>query len=165
MAHSRFVYASLSFSFSVVSSDWNPSCDEQAMDRVHRIGQTRQVTVYRLVCSNTVEERILIRAQQKHVLQHTVYAGGFKMASNEASDKGLALDELFSATEIQSMLAEGAAGGAAVAAAAAGGGAGRSAATSSPAPTCGAAAAAVRHGKRELPVKEESGNKRQRGDL
>lgn len=136
------------------------------MDRVHRIGQTRQVTVYRLVCTNTVEERILIRAQQKHVLQHTVYAGGFKMASNDAADKGLALDELFSATEIQSMLAEGSAGGAAVAAAAGAGAARSSAASSSPAPTYAAGAgAAVRHGKRELPVKEESGNKRQRGDL
>jgi hypothetical protein len=34
--------------------------------------------VYRLVCTNTVEERILIRAQQKHAIQSTVYAGGFR---------------------------------------------------------------------------------------
>ena len=37
----------------------------QAMDRSHRLGQTRQVTVYRLITKNTVEERILARAQEK----------------------------------------------------------------------------------------------------
>jgi hypothetical protein len=38
----------------------------QAMDRVHRLGQTKQVTVYRLVTKGTIEERILVRARQKH---------------------------------------------------------------------------------------------------
>jgi hypothetical protein len=52
------------------------------MDRVHRIGQTKECHIYRLVCSNTIEERILLRAQQKHVIQNTVYAGGFKMAAD-----------------------------------------------------------------------------------
>lgn len=46
-------------------SDWNPTVDQQAMDRAHRLGQTRQVTVYRLITKNTVEERILMRAQEK----------------------------------------------------------------------------------------------------
>ena len=46
-------------------SDWNPTVDQQAMDRVHRMGQTRQVTVYRLVTCGTIEERILLRATQK----------------------------------------------------------------------------------------------------
>ncbi|UYV68955.1 INO80 [Cordylochernes scorpioides] len=46
-------------------SDWNPTVDQQAMDRAHRLGQTKQVTVYRLVCAGTVEERILQRARQK----------------------------------------------------------------------------------------------------
>jgi len=36
------------------------------MDRVHRLGQTKQVTVYRLITKSTIEERILLRAQQKH---------------------------------------------------------------------------------------------------
>jgi hypothetical protein len=60
-------------------SDWNPTMDAQAMDRAHRIGQTRQVTIYRLICRSTIEERILQRAQQKFHIQNTVYAGGFKM--------------------------------------------------------------------------------------
>ncbi len=35
----------------------------EAMDRAHRLGQTRQVTVYRLICKGTIEERILQRAR------------------------------------------------------------------------------------------------------
>ena len=42
-------------------SDFNPQIDLQAMDRVHRIGQTKVVYVYRLVSKDTVEERILQR--------------------------------------------------------------------------------------------------------
>ena len=46
-------------------SDWNPTVDQQAMDRAHRLGQTRQVTVYRLVTKGTIEEKILNRAREK----------------------------------------------------------------------------------------------------
>lgn len=46
-------------------SDWNPTVDQQAMDRAHRLGQTKQVTVYRLVTKGTVEEKILNRAREK----------------------------------------------------------------------------------------------------
>jgi DNA helicase INO80 len=56
-------------------SDWNPTIDRQAMDRSHRIGQTKPVTVYRLVTSNTVEARILERAKQKHRIQTMVMTG------------------------------------------------------------------------------------------
>jgi SWI/SNF-related matrix-associated actin-dependent regulator of chromatin subfamily A member 5 len=42
-------------------SDWNPQVDLQAMDRAHRIGQTRSVNVYRLVTENTIEEKIIER--------------------------------------------------------------------------------------------------------
>ena len=46
-------------------SDWNPQADAQAMARVHRIGQTKPVAVFRLVTANTVEERIVTRANKK----------------------------------------------------------------------------------------------------
>lgn len=39
--------------------DWNPMKDLQAMDRAHRIGQTRTVNVYRLILSDTIEEKIM----------------------------------------------------------------------------------------------------------
>ena len=39
--------------------DWNPQMDLQAMDRVHRIGQTRVTNVVRLLCKDTIEERVM----------------------------------------------------------------------------------------------------------
>ncbi|KAF9431688.1 putative DNA helicase ino80 [Entomortierella beljakovae] len=57
-------------------SDWNPTVDQQAMDRAHRLGQTRQVTVYRLITRGTIEERILQRAKQKDEIQKVVISGG-----------------------------------------------------------------------------------------
>lgn len=56
-------------------SDWNPTIDSQAMDRAHRLGQTRQVTVYRLITRNTIEERIRKRALQKEEVQRVVITG------------------------------------------------------------------------------------------
>ncbi|OCT58042.1 hypothetical protein XELAEV_18002705mg [Xenopus laevis] len=57
-------------------SDWNPTVDQQAMDRAHRLGQTKQVTVYRLICKGTIEERILQRAKEKSEIQRVVISGG-----------------------------------------------------------------------------------------
>jgi len=60
-------------------SDWNPTVDSQAMDRAHRLGQTKQVTVYRLITRNSIEERILLRAKQKEevtaLMQYTLTLG------------------------------------------------------------------------------------------
>lgn len=47
---------------------WNASVEEQAMDRVHRIGQTKPVRVVRLVCTNSVENRILEIQEKKQTL-------------------------------------------------------------------------------------------------
>lgn len=57
-------------------NDWNPTMDAQATDRAHRIGQTRDVYVYQLVTKNTIEDRIVKRAEQKKTVQSTVYEGG-----------------------------------------------------------------------------------------
>jgi DNA helicase INO80 len=66
------------FFFQVIfyDSDWNPTVDQQAMDRAHRLGQTKQVTVYRLICKGTIEERILQRAKEKSAIQQMVIQGG-----------------------------------------------------------------------------------------
>ncbi|OQR83195.1 SNF2 family helicase/ATPase and F-box protein [Achlya hypogyna] len=57
-------------------SDWNPAMDAQAQDRAHRIGQTRDVHIYRLVSEHTVEENILRKATQKRHLDALVMADG-----------------------------------------------------------------------------------------
>jgi ATP-dependent DNA helicase len=69
-------------------SDWNPQQDLQAMDRVHRIGQTRPVVIYRLTTSSTVEEVLLRRAGQKRMLEQLVIENGkFKGLWNDKSQE------------------------------------------------------------------------------
>uniref|UniRef100_A0A4W5NZU7 SNF2 related chromatin remodeling ATPase 5 n=1 Tax=Hucho hucho TaxID=62062 RepID=A0A4W5NZU7_9TELE len=57
-------------------SDWNPQVDLQAMDRAHRIGQKKQVRVFRFITENTVEERIVERAEMKLQLDSIVIQQG-----------------------------------------------------------------------------------------
>jgi SWI/SNF-related matrix-associated actin-dependent regulator of chromatin subfamily A member 5 len=57
-------------------SDWNPQADLQAMDRAHRIGQTKQVMVFRFVTENAIEEKVLERAAQKLRLDQLVIQQG-----------------------------------------------------------------------------------------
>jgi SNF2 family DNA or RNA helicase len=57
-------------------SDWNPAMDAQAQDRCHRIGQTRDVHIYRLITRHTIEENILKKANQKRELDDLVIQGG-----------------------------------------------------------------------------------------
>lgn len=57
-------------------SDWNPTMDAQAQDRCHRIGQTRDVHIYRLVSEKTIEENILKKANQKRLLGDLAIEGG-----------------------------------------------------------------------------------------
>jgi chromatin-remodeling ATPase INO80 len=78
-------------------SDWNPTIDSQAMDRAHRLGQTRQVTVYRMITRGTIEERIRKRALQKEEVQRVVISGGgsggvdFNTRNRENRTKDIAL--------------------------------------------------------------------------
>ncbi|KAF7729861.1 hypothetical protein EC973_003595 [Apophysomyces ossiformis] len=63
----------------IFDSDWNPQMDLQAQDRVHRIGQTKPVLIYRFVAANTVEAKILERATAKRRLEKLViHKGKFK---------------------------------------------------------------------------------------
>ncbi|KAM7524166.1 hypothetical protein LguiA_014068 [Lonicera macranthoides] len=68
-------------------SDWNPQMDLQAMDRCHRIGQTKPVHVYRLATAQSVEGRILKRAFSKLKLEHVVIGKGqFKQERTKTDD-------------------------------------------------------------------------------
>ena len=47
---------------------WNPAVEQQAIDRTHRIGQTQNVFAYKLICKDTIEEKILKLQEQKKAL-------------------------------------------------------------------------------------------------
>jgi superfamily II DNA or RNA helicase len=67
---------------------WNPAAEAQATDRAHRIGQTRAVTSYKLICAGTVEEKVLgLQAQKRALL-----AGVFE--ASDAAAEGLSLADL-----------------------------------------------------------------------
>ena len=68
-------------------SDWNPQMDLQAQDRAHRIGQTKEVTVFRLVTESTVEEKIVERAEKKLYLDAAVVQQGRLQQANQALSK------------------------------------------------------------------------------
>ncbi len=68
---------------------WNPAIEDQASDRAHRIGQTRPVTIYRLVCKNTIEEKIVRLHQEKRDLAGSLLEGSdisAKMTSEDLLD-------------------------------------------------------------------------------
>ncbi len=54
---------------------WNPAVEDQAADRAHRIGQKRPVTVYRLVTTNTIEEKIVRLHREKRDLADSLLEG------------------------------------------------------------------------------------------
>ncbi|KAI0773135.1 SNF2 family N-terminal domain-containing protein [Trametes elegans] len=75
--------------------DWNPQADLQAQDRAHRIGQTRPVLIFRLLCAHTIETKIMERATEKRKLEALVIAKGeFKNPTGAKRSKNQALAEL-----------------------------------------------------------------------
>ncbi|KAG1956057.1 SWI/SNF-related matrix-associated actin-dependent regulator of chromatin subfamily A [Pimephales promelas] len=77
----------------IYDSDWNPQVDLQAMDRAHRIGQKKQVRVFRFITENTVEERIVERAEMKLRLDSIVIQQGRLVDPNMSK---LGKDEMLS---------------------------------------------------------------------
>ncbi|KDO32369.1 hypothetical protein SPRG_02846 [Saprolegnia parasitica CBS 223.65] len=77
-------------------SDWNPHQDSQAQDRCHRIGQTKDVAVYRLIVENSFENRMLERANAKRTLERVVLSRGefSSQKKNTSKETHLSLDEL-----------------------------------------------------------------------
>lgn len=65
---------------------WNPAAEAQAADRAHRIGQTKVVTTYRLICAGTVEEKVLALQESKRQL----LAGVFEASDAAAAKLSLA---------------------------------------------------------------------------
>lgn len=62
---------------------WNPSVENQATDRAHRIGQDKKVFVYKLIVENSIEEKILSLQEKKAGLQSALYSDKEKSVSSE----------------------------------------------------------------------------------
>jgi len=78
----------------IFDSDWNPHQDMQAQDRAHRIGQKKEVRVFRLITVNSVEEKILAAAKFKlNVDEKVIQAGKFDQRSTGAERRQI-LEEI-----------------------------------------------------------------------
>ena len=65
---------------------WNPQIQEQAIDRVYRIGQTKPVDIYELTVKNTVEDNILKLQKTKRQLANAVTSNSSKINANSISN-------------------------------------------------------------------------------
>ena len=66
---------------------WNPATEAQAVDRIHRIGQTRRVMVYRLVAKDTIEEKVMaLKAKKAALFASVIGEGGFEGGAMTADD-------------------------------------------------------------------------------
>ena len=52
----------------IVDPWWNPAVEQQAIDRTHRIGQTKNIFAYRMICIDTIEDKILQLQERKKIL-------------------------------------------------------------------------------------------------
>ncbi|KAF9976051.1 hypothetical protein BGZ73_009210 [Actinomortierella ambigua] len=91
----------------IFDSDWNPQMDLQAQDRVHRIGQTKPVVIYRLVTANSVENKIIERAAMKRKLEKLViHKGKFKAPPTAGGLGGNNRKTTMSVADLSEMLAQ-----------------------------------------------------------
>jgi len=58
----------------IVDPWWNPAVEQQAIDRTHRIGQTKNIFAYRMICKDTIEDKILQLQDRKRVLARDLVA-------------------------------------------------------------------------------------------
>lgn len=76
--------------------DWNPMADLQAMDRAHRLGQNRIVTVHRMIMAETIEEHILNLQQfKKHIISTVINEDNEEdQQKMKSSDKDRIIDNI-----------------------------------------------------------------------
>jgi SNF2 family DNA or RNA helicase len=65
---------------------WNPAVEAQAIDRAHRIGQKNPVIAYRMICRDTVEEKIVALQQSKRELADSIIKGDDSMIRSMTAD-------------------------------------------------------------------------------
>ena len=71
---------------------WNPAVENQATDRVYRIGQKKKVEIHKFICSGTLEERIDEMIDQKKALAENIIGTGKSWITEMSTDQ---LKELF----------------------------------------------------------------------
>jgi SNF2 family DNA or RNA helicase len=75
----------------IFDPDWNPANDNQAVDRLYRIGQNKDVVVYRLITTNGIEERIYRRQIHKQGINKATVEN----TENKAIQKYFSNEDLF----------------------------------------------------------------------
>lgn len=70
----------------IVDPWWNPAVEQQAIDRAHRIGQTRSVFAYRLICKDTIEEKMLLLQERKKALAASLVSDDSAMLKSLSRD-------------------------------------------------------------------------------
>jgi len=78
----------------IFDSDWNPHADSQAMDRCHRLGQTRPCAIYRLLTSNSVDIEMMEKQVSKKKLERMTIAGGDFRKAGRRSQGEMTFDKL-----------------------------------------------------------------------
>ena len=58
----------------IVDPWWNPAVEQQAIDRTHRIGQTKNIFAYRMICKDTIEDKIIQLQEKKRALAKELIA-------------------------------------------------------------------------------------------
>ncbi|KAJ9061306.1 ATP-dependent DNA helicase Snf21 [Entomophthora muscae] len=90
----------------IFDSDWNPHQDLQAQDRAHRIGQKKKVLILRLITANTVEEKILERAQFKLDIDGKVIQAGKFDNKSTAEEREALLRSLLEGDNVEAANAD-----------------------------------------------------------
>lgn len=85
----------------LVDSDWNPQMDLQAQDRAHRLGQTREVRVFRLITNTEAEEGILNKACFKKNLDDMVIQAGLFNQKSSDVERRERIEEMIRKPEMQ----------------------------------------------------------------
>jgi non-specific serine/threonine protein kinase len=70
----------------IVDPWWNPAVEQQAIDRTHRIGQTKNIFAYRYICKDTVEEKIMLLKDKKNLLVKDIIADDSNMVKQLTKD-------------------------------------------------------------------------------
>jgi non-specific serine/threonine protein kinase len=70
----------------IVDPWWNPAVEQQAIDRTHRIGQTKGIFAYRMICKDTVEEKIMLLKEKKNLLVKDIVSDDSTMIKQLTKD-------------------------------------------------------------------------------